>query len=375
MTFYSNQYILNTVHLISGLNTTTLLSNEHVLNAVFDDATNALKVTFVNGDPVYYTDSLPSASSGLAGRIYYLISDNKHYKVADGYASWTEIGGGGSVQDTYVITQPIFTDAGGLDADYTAGSWKYDGTSYSISPSTETLLDDKTNWYIYLEGDTSLHHGSYIPDGRIGLVRYTTSSGNIDELVNLGTAAIQANVDNLSNKVGEDDGTQKTASTPTYASNIYITNGDTHNIAIGKLDASLSVVSTFASGIDNLLDTTISYASGINSQLLNEIDTLTSYASGIYNTNRTISEAHKISGGDYASGYFSLNNTPINPISVSAFPDGGPMQINKSIVGATGSTPDFEMDTNKIYFKNVDGHSGLTGDWTENDVIIVTYFA
>lgn len=370
----SIQYILNDVHLVSGINTTSLLSNEHVLNAVFDDATNALKVTFVGGDPVYYVDSLPSASSGLAGRIYYLTTDNKHYKVADGYITWTEIGGGGSVQDTYVITQPIFSDAGGLDADYTAGSWKYDSTSYSISPGTETLLDDKTNWYIYLEGDTSLHHGSYIPDGRIGLVRYTTSGGNIDELVNLGTAAIQSNVDNLSNKVGEDDGTEKTPTTPTYASNVYIANGDTHNVAIGKLDSSLSIVSTYASGIDEHLNTTILYASGIDSKLSSEIDSVVSYASGILNINKFITESHLITSADYTSGFFEISDTPINPISVSAYPVGGPMQINKTIVGLTGAVPDFEMDANKVYFRNVDGHSGLVCDWTTDDVIIVSYY-
>jgi len=397
MTLRSIQYILNDVHLISGINTTALFSNEHVLNAVFDENQHALKVTFVNGDPVYYVDALPTANSGLAGRIYYLTVDNKHYKVADGFSAWIEIGGGGVAQDTYVITQPMFSDAGGLDADYTSGSWKYDGTTYSIAGGTETLLDDKTNWYIYLEGDNSLHHGSYIPDGRIGLAKYTTSSGDIDELVNLGTAAIQSHVDNLSNKVGEDDATAKTPTTPTYSSVVFISNGDTHNEAIAKLDAASSSIANYSSGINSQLsseiDSAIAYASGINSQLSSGIDTLEAYASGInadltneinstksfasgiLNINKLITEAHKITSADYTSGFFSLSYTPINPISVSAYPVGGPMQINKTIVGATGSLPDFEMDTNKMYFRNVVGHSGLVCDWIADDVIIVSYYS
>ena len=53
--------------------------------------------------------------------------------------------------ETYIITQPMFTISGGLNADYTAGEWKYNGGLYSIESGTTELLDDKTNWHIYLE--------------------------------------------------------------------------------------------------------------------------------------------------------------------------------------------------------------------------------
>lgn len=154
----------------------------------------------------------------------------------------TKGGGGGldyDIKTTYIITQPIFTEDSGLNVDYTAGSWKYLGTIYSVSASSLALTDDKTDWYIYVQGDNSLHQAASVPDGTIGIAKFSTSGGSITSLVNLGTISVEFHADNLADKVGEDKATAKTASTPSYSSNNYITDGDTHNTALGKLDTSI----------------------------------------------------------------------------------------------------------------------------------------
>lgn len=159
------------------------------------------------------------------------------------------ITGGSVVQDTYMITQPILSIDSGLDAFHTAGSWKFDSNDYSIAEGTYTLLDDKTDWYIYVQGDNLLHQAATVPSGTIGIAKYTTTGGAITQLTNLGALAIQAHVDNLADKVGEDDATAKTATTPDYASNNFIDDGDNHNIALGKLDDILGVIAPSKAGL------------------------------------------------------------------------------------------------------------------------------
>lgn len=158
------------------------------------------------------------------------------------------ITGGGVVQDTYMITQPILSIDSGLDAFHTAGSWKYDSTNYSIAEGTYTLLDEKTDWYVYVQGDNLLHTAATVPAGTIGIAKYTTTGGSITSLENLGALAIQAHVDNLAAKVGEDDATPKTPTTPEYSNNNFVVDGDTHNEAISRLDQILGVIAPAKAG-------------------------------------------------------------------------------------------------------------------------------
>jgi len=101
-------------------------------------------------------------------------------------------------------------------------------------------------------------------------------------------------------------------------------------------------------------------------------------------TEQKIQEMIKITAGDITAGYFSLANNPVNKGCVSCTPVGGPQQINYDSVGATGATPDFDLDdfstTPKRVKINSDGTDGSPNldiaanmDWAADDIVIVEY--
>ena len=85
-------------------------------------------------------------------------------------------------------------------------------------------------------------------------------------------------------------------------------------------------------------------------------------------------EMHKITAGETTNGYFTLAVNPINAQSVFGNVVGGPQQVNKQVVGATGATPDFDvLNTNEFHFNNNGAATGLSGDLTTDDIVIVDY--
>jgi hypothetical protein len=85
-------------------------------------------------------------------------------------------------------------------------------------------------------------------------------------------------------------------------------------------------------------------------------------------------EMHLITAGETTAGYFTLTTTPIATTSVRGTPVGGPEQVNKQVVGATGATPDFDvLSSDQFHFNNNGAATGLSGDMTTGDIIIVRY--
>jgi hypothetical protein len=85
-------------------------------------------------------------------------------------------------------------------------------------------------------------------------------------------------------------------------------------------------------------------------------------------------EMHKITAGETTAGYFTLSNAPANVRALRATPVGGPMQVNKDALDGTGVTADFQLlSTNQFHFNNNGAASGLSGDMTTDDIIIVEY--
>lgn len=85
-------------------------------------------------------------------------------------------------------------------------------------------------------------------------------------------------------------------------------------------------------------------------------------------------EMHLITAGEITAGYFTLASSPVLASNVFAWPTGGPAQVNKQAVGATGATPDFDiLSTNQFHINNNGAATGLSEDFTVGDVIIIEY--
>jgi hypothetical protein len=83
---------------------------------------------------------------------------------------------------------------------------------------------------------------------------------------------------------------------------------------------------------------------------------------------------HLVTAGEVTAGYFTLATNPVNAQSVRVAIVGGLPQVNKQVVGATGATPDFDvLSTNQVHINNNGAATGLSGDITTDDVLIVDY--
>lgn len=83
---------------------------------------------------------------------------------------------------------------------------------------------------------------------------------------------------------------------------------------------------------------------------------------------------HKITSGEDTAGYFELPEAPAVAAAVTAYAVGGGVQINKAVVGSTGATPDFELlNSDQIHFNNNGSGTGLSEEWTTDDIIQIEY--
>lgn len=75
-------------------------------------------------------------------------------------------------------------------------------------------------------------------------------------------------------------------------------------------------------------------------------------------------------------GYFALTHNFESEGLVAVAPVGGPRQINKANVGATGVTPDFEcLNSNQVHINTNGAGTGLSDAFQAGDVLIVDYAA
>lgn len=87
-----------------------------------------------------------------------------------------------------------------------------------------------------------------------------------------------------------------------------------------------------------------------------------------------VQEMHLVTSGEVTAGYFTLSNTPVSAGNVVITPVGGPQQVNKQNVGATGATPDFDiLSSNQCHINNNGAATGLSEDIEAGDVLMATY--
>ena len=95
--------------------------------------------------------------------------------------------------------------------------------------------------------------------------------------------------------------------------------------------------------------------------------------SGI-STENIAQEMHTIAAGEVTAGYFSLGSAPVNAQSVRMTVMGGPMQVNKQTIGATGATADFDiLNSTELHFNNNGAATALSGDIEEGDILVLEY--
>jgi len=59
---------------------------------------------------------------------------------------------------------------------------------------------------------------------------------------------------------------------------------------------------------------------------------------------------------------------------VRVTPQGGPHQVNKQSVGATGASPDFDvLSSTQVHINNNGAATGLSGDIAAGDILIIEY--
>jgi hypothetical protein len=91
-------------------------------------------------------------------------------------------------------------------------------------------------------------------------------------------------------------------------------------------------------------------------------------------TENITQEMHTVTAGEVTAGYFSLGNAPVNAQAVRMTVMGGPMQVNKQTIGATGATADFDvLNSTELHFNNNGAATALSGDIEEGDVLILEY--
>ncbi len=87
-----------------------------------------------------------------------------------------------------------------------------------------------------------------------------------------------------------------------------------------------------------------------------------------------VQEMHTITAAEVTAGYFGLANTPVNAQAVRMTVLGGPMQVNKQVVGTSGATADFDVLNNtEIHINGNGSATGLSGDIGEGDILILEY--
>jgi len=113
---------------------------------------------------------------------------------------------------------------------------------------------------------------------------------------------------------------------------------------------------------------------------VDNVDQLTAHLAGIDNalagisTENIYQEMHTITSAEETAGYFTLTHTPVNARSVRVDVVGGIRQINKQAVNGTGLTPDFDiLNNNQLHFNNNGGATGLSGDLSAGDTLIICY--
>jgi hypothetical protein len=88
-----------------------------------------------------------------------------------------------------------------------------------------------------------------------------------------------------------------------------------------------------------------------------------------------VQEYHLVTSGEVTAGYFALTGgTPMDANTVSIKIYRGIEQVNKPLAGATGATPDFELQSsNHIHFNGNGGATGLSGDIVVGTVLQISY--
>ena len=87
-----------------------------------------------------------------------------------------------------------------------------------------------------------------------------------------------------------------------------------------------------------------------------------------------VQEMHTVTAAEVTAGYFALGNTPVNAQAVRMTVLGGPMQVNKQVVGTSGATADFDvLNDTELHINGNGGATGLSGDIGEGDVLILEY--
>lgn len=149
---------------------------------------------------------------------------------------------------------------------------------------------------------------------------------------------------------------------------------DTNELAADAVDATildLSATYDFASGGGTVQVTTQSQSD--NSTKAASTAYVDTAVSGMSSEN-VKQEMHIVTSGEVTAGYFTLAENPVNAQSVRVTPQGGPMQVNKQVVGATGATPDFDvLSTNQVHINNNGAASGLSEEIEENDILVIEY--
>lgn len=83
-------------------------------------------------------------------------------------------------------------------------------------------------------------------------------------------------------------------------------------------------------------------------------------------------EAHVISSGETAAGYFTLSQTPSGATNVAAFVIGGIPQVNKQL--SPTATADFDiLNSNQFHFNNNGAATLLSEHITTGDEVVVQY--
>lgn len=98
------------------------------------------------------------------------------------------------------------------------------------------------------------------------------------------------------------------------------------------------------------------------------------FLTGVGGGTTPVVEFHKITAGEVTAGYWTLSQTPAGTTRVTLHVVGGPDQVNKQSVGATGAVPDFDvLSANQLHFNNNGAATGLSEHLAVDDIVEVRF--
>ena len=305
---------------------------------------------------VHYVKTDAGAPSGAAtdDEVCLNTNENKVYVYSAGWDGGTATNDG----DRYLFGLT------GSDASGDNGANTKDNKVYEQTASTFAGTSPGENWAILIEDE------SYNSPADSGWT-YDLDTTTWVRFTGAGQIIAGTGMTKTGNTLNVIGGNGLTANADEMIIDTTVTVDKTTAQALSNKTLTSPVINTGVSGTAVLDDDTFATASDTT---LATSESIKTYVDNTATATENVQEMHKITAGEVIAGYFDMGTTPNNEISVGCWVQGGPSQVNKLAIGATGASPDFTvLNDDEFHFNNNGAAVGLSEELTEDDIVIMIF--